>query len=238
MGTVLAALAELALIAFIVYKALQLRKGYRERAATGMDLYDSLRESAGSVVGTVAGGALAYEATLLYYATAGWSRSPEIGDGAFSVHRNVAYIPLMLAVMIALVVETIAVHLLLRLWSPVAAWVLTAISLYTLVWLIGDIHAVRLRPTRIRDGILHFRLGLRWDAKISIASIQSVGTPENDDRPGGREHLKAILVGAPNLRIQLREPIRAVGFYGLLRRVRTIDLHVDDPDGFVAGLQA
>lgn len=49
MGTVLA------LIAFIVYKALQLRKGYRERAAAGMDLCDGLRESACSVVGTVAG---------------------------------------------------------------------------------------------------------------------------------------------------------------------------------------
>jgi hypothetical protein len=202
-----------------------------------MDLYDALRESSSSVVGTVVGGALAYEVTLLYYATTGWSRSPELGDGTFTVHRNVAYVSFMVAVMIAVVVETVAVHLLLRLWSPVAAWILTGISLYTLIWLIGDVHAVRLRPIRIQGGMLYLRLGLRWDAKIPLASILSIETPGHDDRPGGRQNLKAVLVGAPNLRLLLSEPVRAVGFYGIGRSVQTIDLHIDDPAGFAAALQ-
>lgn len=237
MAEVLVAVAELALLAFIVYKALQLRKKFSERAATGMDLYDALRESSCSVVGSVAGGALAYETTLLYYAAAGWFRSPELGDGAFTVHRNVAYVPLMVAVMIAVVVETVAVHLLLRLWSPVAAWVMTAISLYTLIWLIGDVHAVRQRPIRVQDGMLHLRLGLRWDAKIPLALIKSVETPGNDEHSGGRQNLKAVLFGAPNLRLVLSEPVRAVGFYGIRRKVQSIDLHVDDPGGLTAALQ-
>jgi len=231
-----AVLAELALLAVIAYKALQLRRGFRERAASGMDIYESLRESARPVVGSVAGGVLAYETAVLYYAAVGWTRSPETGDRSFSVHRGVGYIALMTAAMIALVVETTAVHLLLRLWSPVAAWVLTGISLYTLVWLLGDLHAVRLRPLQICDETLHLRLGLRWTASIPLESIRAVQDPQDAEQSRGREHLKAVLAGAPNRRIRLTGPIRAVGLYGLTRQVTTIDLHIDDPADFDAAL--
>jgi hypothetical protein len=201
-----------------------------------MDIYERLRESARPVVGSVAGGVLAYEIAVLYYATVGWTRSPETGDRSFSVHRNVGYIALMSAAMIALVVETAAAHLLLRLWSPMAAWVLTGISLYTLVWLLGDLHAVRLRPMQIDDETLRLRVGLRWTASIPLDSIRLVQDPQSAEQSRGREFLKAVLVGAPNRRISLAEPIRAVGLYGLSREVTTIDLHIDDPARFDAAL--
>ena len=232
-----AALAELGLIAVIAYKAVQIRKRYRERAAAGFDVYESLRESACPVLGPLAGGALAYEATLMYYATVGWTRSPETSSRSFSMHRNVAYIPLMATVLIALVVETMGMHLLLRLWSPVAAWILTGISLYTLVWLIGDIHAVRLRPMRICEETLHLRMGLRWTASIPLASIRTVQDPDDEAQGRKSDYLKASLVGAPNRRIKLSEPVRAVGLYGVTRKVTTIDLHVDDPARFDAALE-
>ena len=231
-----AALAELGLIAFIAYKALQLREAYRERAAAGLDVYESLRESATAILGSLAGGALAYEATLGYYAVVGWTRSSTVGPRSFTAYREVAYIPLMVTVMIALVVETVGVHFLLRLWSPVVAWVVTGISLYTLIWLIGDLHAVRLRPIEICDETLRLRLGLRWTASIPLTSIESVQDPGGEAPAGKQGYLKALLFGAPNRRMQLSEPVRAVGLYGLTRRVTTIDLHVDDPARFDATL--
>jgi len=231
-----AALAELALIMVIAYKALQLRKAYRERAAAGLDVYESLRESACAVLGPLAGGALAYEATLGYYAVVGWTRSPTVGPRSFTAYREVAYIPLMVAAMIALVVETVGVHFLLRLWSPVAAWIVTGISLYTLIWLIGDIHAVRLRPIEICGETLHLRLGLRWTATIPLASIECVRDPGGEVKASKKDHLKALLLGGPNRRIQLAGPVRVVGLYGLTRQVTTIDLHVDDPARFGAAL--
>jgi hypothetical protein len=233
-----AVLSELGLIALIVYKANQLRRGFRERSAMGLDAYESLREAACSTLGAVAGGALAYEATVLGYALAGWGRNAEPGLGTYSTHRAIAYVPFMVAAMMAVGIETIAVHLLLRLWSPTAAWILTAISLYTLLWLIGDVHAVRLRPIRVEDGLLRLRLGLRWDATIPLAAIAAVEAPGEDRDTDARGDLKAVLLGAPNCRIRLREPVRAVGLYGITRSVRIIDLHVDDPAGFEAALRS
>ena len=139
-----------------------------------MDLYESLRESAQSVLGPVAGAVVAYESAVLYYAVIGWFRSSEQHAKSFSVYRNVAYVALMIAVMIVLVVETAAVHLLVRLWSPMVAWILTSISAYTLVWLIGDVHAVGLRPVQVSGRMLYLRIGLRWTMSIPVGSIRAV----------------------------------------------------------------
>jgi hypothetical protein len=232
-----AALAELTVVVMIVVKGFQLRQGYREASARGTDVYESLRESAQQVLGETAGGAVAYETTLFYYAGVGWWRSADSDDGSFSVHRASAYVPLMIAMMIAVVVETVAIHLLVRLWSPTVAWVLTALSLYALVWLIGDIHAVRLKPVRVSTDRLLLRIGLRWSISVPFDLIESVSTvagPSSDAPDEG--YLKAVLLGEPNRRIQLRQPVAAVGLYGLTRRVSTIDLHLDEPERFDAAL--
>ena len=204
--------------------------------ASGMDVYDSLRESARSILGSVAGGVLAYEAAVLYYAMAGWRKSPEPDARSFSVYRTVGYTAFLIAMMMAVVVETVAVHLLVRHWSPVTAWILTGLSLYATVWLIGDFHAVRLRPVQISGDGLHLRLGLRWTISIPIASISEVVTPAHGAPVKRPDYLKAVLIGAPNRRIELTEPACASGLYGLRRQVTTIDLQIDDPTRFDAAL--
>jgi hypothetical protein len=105
-----------------------------------------------------------------------------------------------------------------------------------MVWLIGDFHAVRLRPVQISGGILHLRVGLRRTMSIPLASIAEVRAPVKDGQNERRDHLKAVLVGAPNRRIELTNPTRAIGFYGMTRRVTTIDLHIDEPARFDAAV--
>ena len=109
-----------------------------------------------------------------------------------------------------------------------AAWILTGLSLYAWVWIIGDFHALRHRPVRISERTLHLRLGLRWTASIPLASILAVRAPTDNEKPGGKEHLQALLIGAPNRRLELSEPVTAIGLYGFTRRVTTIDLQIDD----------
>jgi hypothetical protein len=232
-----AAVAELALAAVIIFKAVQLGRRYREQAAIGMDVYEGLRVSAQAVLGTIAGAVVAYECAVFYYAFAGWSKSVESDERSFSVHRNTGYSALIVAVIIALVVETIAVHLLVRLWSPTAAWIFTALSLYALIWLIGDVHAVRLRPLQLFDDSLEIRLGLRWTISVPLASVRAVTSPATETPVNKREYLKAILIGAPNRRIELTAPVCAVGFYGITRRVTTIDLQIDEPDRFDSAVE-
>ena len=233
-----AAVAEVAVVAIIVHKTFQLRRAYRDRKSAGLDVYAGLRQSARPLLGSVAGNVLAYEVAVFYYLVFGWRRAGEAGPGSFTYHREIAYGAVVGAVMMAGVVELVAVHLLVKLWSSLAAWILSGISAYALFWLIGDTHAIRLRPIQVSDTMLHIRLGLRWTIDVPrklIDRIGAVGEPLPRSTPG---YLKALLLGAPNCRIELGAPVEALGPYGLVRRVKTIDLRVDDPRPFEASLKA
>ena len=226
-----AGVAELVLVGIVVHKSLQLRRGYRRQAATGLDFYAALRESARSTLGPIAGNVLAFEVAVFYYALFGWRRAPGIDSSSFSYHRTVGYGAVVAAVIVAVCVETLGVHLLLRQWSSVAAWILTGLSVYALVWLIGDTHAIRLRPIRLSDTTLHLRLGLRWTIDVPVESIERIGAPAEGALPRRTPgYLKLVMLGAPNCRIELSSPVAAAGPYGLSRQVTTIDLHADEPE--------
>lgn len=62
---------------------------------------------------------------------------------AFPAHRRRAYPAILGALVLATLVETAGLHLLLGLWTPVAAWVATGPSVYGILWMLGDFHALR-----------------------------------------------------------------------------------------------
>ena len=231
------AAAEIALVGILVHKVIALRRAYRERTSTGLDVYSGLREGARPLLGPVAGTALAYEVAVFYYLLFGWRRAGEPGPSSFTCHRKIAYGAVVIAVMMAGTVELVAVHLLVSLWSPLVAWILTGISAYALLWVIGDSHAIRLRPIELSASTLHIRLGLRWTMDVPLDSIVKVGTIDRALPRRTPAYLKAVLLGAPNTRIELSAPAEALGPYGLTRRVTTIDLQLDEPAGLRAALK-
>jgi hypothetical protein len=221
--------AEVVLVGILAHKTIQLRRAYREQAA-GDDVYAGLRESAESVLGLVAGNLLAYEMAVFYYLLFGWRRAPKDQPLSFTYHRSSAYLAIVAAVLLVAVAELGGMHLLISLWSPTVAWIVSAISVYALLWLIGDAHAIRLRPIRLSETMLHIRVGLRSTIDVPLASIDGIGAPADGTlsrrTPG---YLKSVLLGAPNLRIELSSRVDALGPYGLTMQAKTIDLRVDDP---------
>jgi hypothetical protein len=73
-------------------------------------------------------------------------------------------LPLTGALCGVIAVETAALHLLLWTWHPWLAWTLTALSLWTIVWLIGDYRAIGARPVVLEADALLVRLGRRFHA--------------------------------------------------------------------------
>jgi hypothetical protein len=55
-------------------------------------------------------------------------------------------IAILAAPCLAILVETAAIHFLVRRWSRPVAWVLTALSLYSLLMIVGHARALVLRP--------------------------------------------------------------------------------------------
>ncbi|RDB63118.1 hypothetical protein C1878_04415 [Gordonibacter sp. 28C] len=176
--------------------------------------------------------ACATELSVWYYALLSWRRPPIVPAGyrAFSYHRKSGYLALVGVIAALLPFEAVAVHLLVAQWSEAAAIALTALTAYTLVWIVGDARAVALNPLLVGDGALqvkwgsHFRLGVPLDLVESVEA----GEPALPKR----ERVNMAAMGAAPCWIVLSEPVQARGLLGMPRPVRAVCVSPDDAAAF------
>lgn len=144
-----------------------------------------------------------------------------------------------LAWLFVIVFEIPLVHMLLHfVWSPGAAWVATALTIWGLVYLLADYRATLVRPVSLEAGALHVRCGaLSSDAVIPYADIVTAARVAHAQRrlPGKRyfRHL-----GDMNVEITLREGSALPTLLGGPKASTHAVLGVDDPDRFVNALRA
>ena len=183
---------------------------------------------------------LAFEIGLFYYALFSW-RTP-LPDAskhvAFSYHKKNGYGTVLAGILVVMLIEMIALHTLLWLRNPGMAWVVTALSLYGIMWFLGDWRAVCLRPILVEKDALIVRIGLRWTMQVPFGAIAWVrpvqAKPPSRKTPG---YLNAILLGTPQYLIAFKKPIVAHGLYGMRRTITTLGLAVDDPASFETALE-
>jgi len=196
---------------------------------------DAVRVALTSVIGKRLGAVVFSELGILWYAFAGWRRQTDdhpLGR-AFSGHRRSGYPAVLGAILMAVAVETAVMHLLVSLWMVPVAWVLTALGVYSMAWLLGDFHAARLNPSILTDSGLHLRTGLRWRTDLVWADILGI----HDGAPSEKD-VKLTLWGGPDFWIECRDPAVVIGPFGLERRVRFLGLGVDDTLEFREAIQA
>jgi hypothetical protein len=75
---------------------------------------------------------------------------------------------------LAIVVETVVLHLWLARSYPAAAWGSTALGAYSLLWLAGHHRAVGLRHVVLAGDTLALRAGLRLTARVPLAAVAAV----------------------------------------------------------------
>jgi hypothetical protein len=169
----------------------------------------------------------ATELRILRAAIFGWRVRQ---TGAFTVHRSSSW-ALTAGVLAALtLVEAPLVHLVVVAFGhPTAAWIVSALSLYGALWLVGDVNALRAGGLRIADGTLVVALGARWRGAIELATIDRVALAS------GPAELD-VAIATANVVIELRESATLVGLFGRTKRVRSIAFELDEPVAFVAQL--
>ena len=216
---------ELALVLYLVMLAKRAWAGSTNAAA---DPVTRLRSAARQVIGSrIPADILTTELSNLYYAFR--RRSQSNPNDSYTMHRRAGYLSILVGLSLVVLVETAAVHMLVRQWSSTAAWILTGLSVYALVWLIGDYRAIVGRPIRVTATHLHMRLGVRWEADIPRPSIARAHLLRPDtDKPCGDTLVLAVL-GRPNLSVELKEPVEVTGMYGFRRQVRNLWLCADEP---------
>lgn len=175
-------------------------------------------------------GVMASELAVVWLATSGWFRRPPAA--ALSMLSTV-WVATVGVIGFLVCTESIGVHIVLAMWSPVAAWVATASSAYLLVWLLGDLHAIRLHPVAVVGSVLHVRLGVRWRAKVPVDHIVSI-----DEVRAVPEGVVNLALMDPTVLVTLRAPVEVRGLVGTRRRGDRIALTIDAPARLIAAVRA
>ncbi len=216
---------ELALIWIAVRS---LRRAVSARSA--QDAATALRTGLSDALGDSAvARAVATELAIFWYALFSWGRKAPAGG--FTAYKRAGWVAIYVAIVLACVAEAIPLHFLFRRWGALAAALSVVVHVYTVLWLIGDLRALVLRPIRIEGGLLLLRIGLRWEADVPLHSIAAV---ERGPSPAG---LRLGVLGTPNLVVRLRAPMQLHGPFGIRRTSDTLLLQVDDPDALAAALR-
>ncbi|HET9754599.1 MAG TPA: hypothetical protein VFP52_16625, partial [Myxococcales bacterium] len=172
--------------------------------------------------------AVATELAIFWYALFSWGRAAP--PGGFSAYKRAGWVAIYVAIALACVAEAIPLHFLFRRWGPLAAALSVVVHAYTVLWLVGDLRALVLRPIRIEGGRLLLRIGLRWEADVPLALIGAV------ERGPSGAGLRLGVLGSPNLLLKLRAPMQIHGPFGIRKTSDALLLQVDDPDALAAAL--
>ncbi len=240
---ILLALAPLAEVAALGYAAGRVRRVVRAYRAWRGDRRDVLARLRGAFAEGLGEQlfwrALADELAVWRYACAPPPAPPAAHAGAFSYHRRSAWGAVVLAIALVGLVETGGVHLLVALWSPRAAWLLSFFSVYAVLWLVADLRACSRRPILLEDDLL-LRVGLRWTARVPYGLIADASAARATGVPPRRApgYLRATAFGSPTVLLELRGDVVAEGPYGMRRCVRRIGIAPDDTAAFLSALAA
>lgn len=232
---IIAGVAEIAILSFVVWKAVRGIRRFRSAAAEHHDddVLNVIRSAARQVVGHErVADMLASELATFYYALGSWRRCVAEGPGVYTSHKRNAYGATLFGIGLLLIVELIAVHLLVQhFWSTTGAWILSILSAYAGVWLLSEWRAHRLRPSLITAKALILRAGVRWEITIPFVRIQSFRRVSAlEDKPRGA--LNLIAVGDPLFEVTTDEPVEARGPYGYRKSTTCVWFTIDDASAF------
>lgn len=225
---------------YLVIKIRRVRRHYRMHKAGVFDFLETLRASLLATLGRHrATEILTTELSVLYYAFFSWRTEREVPENTetFTYHQKCGYPGVVALFVFLIMIETFALHLLLSRFSPVLAWVFSGLSVYALVFLLGDFIAVKKRPLYFSEDAFVLRLGLRWRATLPLSQIASWEKARRTCTGEKSLRLEAVLFGSPNFIIRLRRPVTAFGLYGLKKNFAVLFLCLDDPTAFEKILQ-
>ncbi len=129
--------------------------------------------------------------------------------------------------------ELFIVHLLVRLlWSHAAAWILSALSLATLVWLVLLIRSLKRLPVLVDDTGVTMRVGTLKSVRIPAGHIAALRTAWPREELKQRGVLNLGLINYPNVMLDLDPPLP-----GRRRSLKAVAHRLDDPAAFAAAVQ-
>ncbi|RFN58390.1 hypothetical protein [Marixanthomonas ophiurae] len=220
---------ELSVLLFVIYKVRKGIKHYKLKKTKTFDFYSTLKNTCYEILPKAVVIPVVTEIAVFYYGFIYWKKR-KLKNNEFSYHKNSGTIPLLIAIVGIVAIETVTVHVLLAKWSNTAALIFTILSIYSGIQIFGFLKSMLKRPISIENNKLFLRYGIMTETTIDLKNIDSV-TLSSKDIETNKETRKLSVLGAlesHNVIIRLKEENMLIGLYGVQRKYKVLALYVDD----------
>ncbi len=227
----------LVFLSFKIYKGVQVFQAESKQTA---DFLAMSKRSATALFGKSRyASVFAAEISMLYYAFFSW-KPQKLKKTEFTKYKENASVALAGAFLMVIGIETYAFHVLLLKWNAVAAWVLTALSIYSAFSIIAHIKALINRPCVLTHEHLILKNGLLADLKIPLTEIDKI---EGFSRAMNSKNLKVGNLGINkesqnhNIAIHFTTPQTIEKMYGFIEECDILLVHIDEKNRFLTAVQ-
>jgi len=231
--------AELGLLIYAVSKIKRINAVYKQLKAIAPYNPYLLRKSMVEVLGdSMAIKLMASEVSMLKFGLMPFGKKEAMAPAAtgYSIHKETGYIAMFSIVLFACFAELVGFHLLIAHYSKIAAMIISALTVYGIVIIVGDLAAIIKKPVLVMPDRLILRTGIRWVADIDRSNILSVEKlrigfePDKDTFSGG------ILKSSTNICFTFAQSVSVERVYSKTVSVTKIVMTVDDADKLIAQL--
>lgn len=224
---------ELSILTFIIIQVRRAIKKYKSLKSSTPDFFNALKNTCNEILPKKLVIPFATEVAVFYYGFINW-KTREINDNEFTYHKNSGTPALFYAFILIIGIETIAIHFLLTRWSFIAAWILTALSIYTAIQVFGFAKSLTQRPISINQESLALKYGILNEVEIPFSDINEI---ELSKKSLEKNELTKTLsplgeLESHNVIIHLKKENELVGIYGMKKRFNLLGLHIDEPKEF------
>lgn len=224
---------EISALIFVIIKVQGAIRKYKTLKGSTPDFFNALVNTCQEILPKRLVLPFATEVAVFYYGFINW-KTREICENEFTYHKKSGTPALFYSVILVIAVETVAIHFLLTQWSSVAAWILTALSIYTAIQVFGFAKSLSKRPISINKDSLTLRYGILNEVEIPLSDIEKVELSRKSLEKKGLTRTLSPLdeTESHNVIIRLTEENELIGLYGMKKKFIVLGLHIDEPKEF------
>jgi hypothetical protein len=231
----IAPVTEIAVVGFVVWKFIQARRNPTNEPNT-TDFLATSRQVLTGIFGNEKIGAVVSSEVAVFHYLLNWKR-PKPADHitTFTTYKQSGVIIVLYAFLGIFAIETMGMHFLLSAWKKPVAWVVTILSAYSCLQLLGHIRAQKARKTVLSEDALIVRHGLLGgDAIIPYALITEIKAAGKSVPK--EKFLKVALLRSmekQTISVKTSTPITVIRAFGIHTDSNHLLLCVDDPNIFL-----
>lgn len=120
--------------------------------------------------------------------------------------------------------------------GPGVAWVVSLLTLWSVIWYLAQVEAVRFRQIELTDEKLKYRFGLFWTADIPLSQIRTVRIIDVTEEIDDTDLFSSPLGSKKNVMLEFEAPVCFTGPYGIRKRNNKAAISLDNPGRFLRQL--